>query len=190
MYYTHFMILDIMFTFYCITLWWKATVVQMDSPGNAFPCHNVIMCYSCHYNDVIPGATTSLKSPALPDCLLNRLFRWRSKKTSKLRFTGLCAGNSPVTGEFPAQRASNAEKCFHLMTSSCVVVVEHPTVTNIKQFSDNHNLVTVYCKGFVIDHSLIIATVYSWYKVAITVVDQIHISHNASVPYSTIHYSE
>ena len=42
-------------------------------------------------------------------CLLNRLFRGRSKKTSKLRVTGLCAGNSPVTGEFPAQRASNAE---------------------------------------------------------------------------------
>ena len=28
-------------------------------------------------------------------CLLNRLFRRRSKKTSKLRVTGLCAGNSP-----------------------------------------------------------------------------------------------
>ena len=35
--------------------------------------------------------------------------RRRSKKTSKLRVTDLCAGNSPVTGEFPAQRASNAE---------------------------------------------------------------------------------
>ena len=43
------------------------------------------------------------------DCLLNRLFRCRSKKTSNLRVTGLCVGNSPVTGEFPAQRASNAE---------------------------------------------------------------------------------
>ena len=40
---------------------------------------------------------------------LNRLFRRRSKKTSKLRVTGLCEGNSPVTGEFPAQMASNAE---------------------------------------------------------------------------------
>ena len=37
------------------------------------------------------------------------LFRRRSKKTSKLRVTGLCEGNSPVTGEFPTQRASNAE---------------------------------------------------------------------------------
>ena len=34
------------------------------------------------------------------DCLLSRLFRCRSKKTSKLRVTGLCEGNSP---------ASNAE---------------------------------------------------------------------------------
>ena len=34
-------------------------------------------------------------------CLLNRLFRRTSKKTSKLRVTGLCAGNSPGTGEFP-----------------------------------------------------------------------------------------
>ena len=44
------------------------------------------------------------------DCLLNRLYRRRSKKTSKLRVTGLCVGDSLVTGEFPAPRASNAEK--------------------------------------------------------------------------------
>ena len=43
------------------------------------------------------------------DCLLSRLFRRRSKKTSKLRVTGLCAGNSPVIGEFPAQMASDVE---------------------------------------------------------------------------------
>ena len=42
-------------------------------------------------------------------CLLNSLFRRRSKKASELRSTGLCAGNSPVTGEFPAQMASNTE---------------------------------------------------------------------------------
>ena len=43
------------------------------------------------------------------DCLLNRLFRRRSKKASELRVTGLCEGNSPGTGEFPTQRASNEE---------------------------------------------------------------------------------
>ena len=31
------------------------------------------------------------------------------KEKSKLRVTGLCEGNSPVTGEFPTQRASNKE---------------------------------------------------------------------------------
>ena len=44
------------------------------------------------------------------DCSLNRSFRHRKK--SKLRVTGLCDGNSLVTGEFPAQRASNAENVW------------------------------------------------------------------------------
>ena len=42
-------------------------------------------------------------------CLLSHLLGRRSKKTSKLRVTGLCVRNSPGTGEFPAQMASNAE---------------------------------------------------------------------------------
>ena len=56
------------------------------------------------------------------DGLLNRLFRRRPKKTSQLRVTGLCEGNSPEIGEFPSQRASNAENAsiwwrHHAMTS-------------------------------------------------------------------------
>ena len=39
------------------------------------------------------------------DCL----FKAQIEETSKLRATGLCVGNYPVTDEFPAQRASNAE---------------------------------------------------------------------------------
>ena len=53
------------------------------------------------------------------DCLLNLLFRHTSKKTSKPRVTGLCEGNSPVTGEFPTQSASNAGNasiCKHIHT--------------------------------------------------------------------------
>ena len=59
-----------------------------------------------HYNDVIMDTMASNHQPN--DCFLNRIFRRRSK-TSKLRVTGLCVVNSPVTGEFPAQMASNAE---------------------------------------------------------------------------------
>ena len=49
----------------------------------------------------------------------NRLFRRKSKTTSKLRVTGLCEGNPPVTGGFPSQKASNAENvyilwCYHV----------------------------------------------------------------------------
>ena len=44
------------------------------------------------------------------DRLLHRSCRRRSEKTPKLRAIGLCEGNTPMTGEFPAQRACNAEK--------------------------------------------------------------------------------
>ena len=43
------------------------------------------------------------------NCLLSRLFRHRSKKTSKLHVTGVCERNSPVMGEFLSQRASNTK---------------------------------------------------------------------------------
>ena len=55
---------------------------------------------------------------------LDCLFRRRSTKTSELCVTGLCDGNSSVTGEFPAQMASNG---FHLMTSSWFMVNDNKT---------------------------------------------------------------
>ena len=42
-------------------------------------------------------------------CLFNRLFRAQMKENIKAPRHWLCPGNSPVTGEFPAQRTSNAE---------------------------------------------------------------------------------
>ena len=53
------------------------------------------------------------------DCLLNRLSRRKSKKTSKLSVTGLFEGNSPVTGEFPSQRASDEENVSIWCHRSC-----------------------------------------------------------------------
>ena len=58
-------------------------------------------------------------------CLPNCLFRCRSKETSKLRVTGLCAGNSPETGEYPAQMASKAENVsiwwhHHVLVGPCL----------------------------------------------------------------------
>ena len=45
-------------------------------------------------------------------CLINSFFRHRSAKASNLRVTGLYEGNSPVTGKFRVQRASNTENVF------------------------------------------------------------------------------
>ena len=60
----------------------------------------------------------------LHDFLFSRWLRRRSKKSSKLRLTGLCEGISPVTCEFPAQRVSDAENvsiCLrHHVAMHCV----------------------------------------------------------------------
>ena len=61
-----------------------------------------------HYNDVIMSAMAS-QITSLTIVYWSVYSRCRSKKTSKLCVTGLCEGNSPVTGEFPTQKASNAE---------------------------------------------------------------------------------
>ena len=78
-------------------LFWSCKVgseAKMNSQDIALPWrHNEREGASIHRHD---------------DCLLNSLFMCRSKKTWKLSVTGFCAGKSPVTGEFPAQRASNA----------------------------------------------------------------------------------
>ena len=55
-------------------------------------------------------------------CLLNRLFRRRSKKTSKLRVTGHLCGEFTGPGWIPRTKASNAENFpidDVIMTSSC-----------------------------------------------------------------------
>ena len=75
-----------------------------------------------------------------PDCLLNSLFRRRSKKTWKLCVTGLCEENSPVTAEFPVQMASNVENVSiwgrhhaHRVCASCGNIY-------ICMYSSNHRI--------------------------------------------------
>ena len=93
------------------------------------------------------------------DCLLSRLFGRRSTKTSKLRVTGLCAGNSPRTGEFPAQMASYAENVsiwwrhhdwtlhhrVRILAESCWL---HLTTNALLLPCDEPSLATSWCKVF------------------------------------------
>ena len=120
-----------------VMLWYKRDVNNDNDNISLYLNFNICVAAEVWISNVIPYFTVNVInyprnecSRALPslrwhhngyggvsnhqphDCLLNRLFRHRSKKTSKLRVTGLCAGNSPGTGEFPAQRASYAENVF------------------------------------------------------------------------------
>ena len=70
----------------------------------AYPCHDVTISLQWRHNEC-DGVSNNQPH----DCLLNRLYRRRSKKTSKLRDTGLCEGNPPLTGELPVQRGNDAE---------------------------------------------------------------------------------
>ena len=74
-----------------------------------FPSQWISMDITDHCSGVRHNERDGVSNHHPLDYLLNRLFRRRSKKTPKFRVTGLCEGNWPVTGEFPAQRASNAE---------------------------------------------------------------------------------
>ena len=58
--------------------------------------------------------------------LFNREFRRRWKKHQSSVLLAFCERNSPVTGEFPAQRASNAENVSHHVkyysSTACLVI--------------------------------------------------------------------
>ena len=72
------------------------------------------------------------------DCFLNRLFRRRSKKTSKPRVTGLCEGNSPVIIKFPAQKARSAENIsIWLHHHENIFSVKHETPSGCTIISSN-----------------------------------------------------
>ena len=82
----------------------------------------IVACYTLHTLHRRHNDHGGVSNHQPQDCLLNRLFRRTSKKTPKLRVTGLCAGNSPGIGEFPAQMASNAENvsiwwCHHVFST-------------------------------------------------------------------------
>ena len=59
-----------------------------------------------HYSDVITG---TIASQITSLTIVYLTVYSDAEKTSKFRVTGLCAGNSPGTSEFPAQMASYAE---------------------------------------------------------------------------------
>ena len=92
---------QIFFMYAPICYWVVFLVIFM---GNHYRCKILVLEYlvkfATHYNDAIMGAIAS-QITSLTIVYSIVFFRRRSKKTSKLRVTGLCEGNSPGTGEFP-----------------------------------------------------------------------------------------
>ena len=104
-----------MFFKYCVSLLWAGDKVGQNRRRYFVAlgvCVNVCIVLYIKINNTLQWRHNGISNHQPHDCLLNRLFRRRSTKTSKLRVTGLCAGNSPVTGEFPAQMTSYAENVF------------------------------------------------------------------------------
>ena len=62
---------------------------KQRNPMNIF---DRICCYTLHWRH---NGRDCVSNHQPHDCLLNRLFRHRSNKTSKLRVTCLCVGKSP-----------------------------------------------------------------------------------------------
>ena len=79
------------------------------------------------------------------DFLLNRFCRRRSKKTSKLCVTSLCEGNSPVTGEFPAKRASNVENAIDWVSNTRLMQTRFRTSVSITSLYCCHDC-TLACQ--------------------------------------------
>ena len=88
-----------------------APAVHEKERGEGRTAWNWLNTFQWRHNEC-DGVSNHQPHGCLVNRLFNRLFRRRSKNISKLRVTGLCGGNSPATGEFPAQRASNAENVF------------------------------------------------------------------------------
>ena len=66
----------------------------------------IVVALSWHYSDVIMSTMAS-QIPSIT--IVYSTVTSGADQGKQFRVTGLCEGNSPVTGEFPAQRASNAE---------------------------------------------------------------------------------
>ena len=85
--------------------WWTKISYTLHMPYSEWnSSHQTGYQQLWHYNEC-----NAISNHQCLDCLLNHLFRNRSKKTWKLHVTGLCDGNPLVTGGFPWQRTSNVE---------------------------------------------------------------------------------
>ena len=126
-------------------------------------CHpGMELLINFHFCEVIMGAMAS-QITSLASVYTTVYSGEDQQKHQSPVLLALCAGNSPVTGEFPAQRTSNADIFFHLMTSSCFRQDSqfawsfHPEIELFIhcscEFLDSHNSSIVKWNYFYIFHA-------------------------------------
>ena len=91
------------------------------------------------FNDVIVSAIASQITGISIDCLLNCRFRRRSKKTSKLRGTGLCAGihRWPVNSPHKKPVTRKIFPFDDVIMSICIFTPGRLLLTDIKPASND-----------------------------------------------------
>ena len=100
----------VVFGIFCLKCVWNVFVLILYFVKTDSSKHDIQTWYHVHshYSDIIMSTMASQINGV--SIVYSTVVSWgRSKKISNLRVTDLCVGNSPVTGEFPTQRASNAE---------------------------------------------------------------------------------
>ena len=119
----------------------------------AYSCPNIDACL--HYTGVIMSAMVSQITSLTIVCSTVYTGTDQRKHQSS---AGLCVGNSPVTGEFPAQMASNAENVS--------IWWRHHELISV---SKSH-LVTYTCIGDLVNHCLSTESIFCRCSTAISTI--------------------
>ena len=110
----HYQIFKIIITWKCINQW---PMFHNNISGKCI-IHNSYWCTNCNHSNSSQSLQwhhnehDGISNHLHLDCLLNHLSRRRSRKTSKLCFTGLCEGNPPGHPWFPLTRGTVTLKMF------------------------------------------------------------------------------
>ena len=89
----------------------KCRILKYADPDHVYTWHTMPKTFSVslYYSNGVIMSSMASQIITSVSSICSTVGSGTDKKTSKLHVTGLCAGNSPVTSEFPAQKASNPE---------------------------------------------------------------------------------
>ena len=119
-----------------------------------------------HYNDIIMSTMVSqiTSLTIVYSTVYSGTDQRNHQRSASLAFVRGIHPQTPLTGELPAQRASNAEKCFHFMTSSWDVAahVEFIVDITIELASDEFYICCIFGDGDFGTWALSVCHLWRW----------------------------